>query len=102
MVESWFKQDSNLVLQKDIWTKYIRPSILTFYKNECQYCSVLYKNEEIKKINKATDVHHIKPKSTRIDLVFAIYDGDERQLVPLCKKCHVLVDKDAGLNSKLK
>lgn len=49
---------------------------------ECQHCKAAgrYRRAEI--------VHHVKHLRDRPDLALSIWDGDERQLVSVCKPCH--------------
>ena len=60
-----------------------RAEVLALDKSECQRCRELkhrYKH--------AVLVHHVKHLRDRPDLALSIWDGDERQLVSVCKQCH--------------
>lgn len=59
-----------------------RLEVLALDNYECQNC------KRKGKYSKATIVHHIKHVKDRPDLAMSIWDGEERQLVCLCKKCH--------------
>ena len=62
--------------------KAIRQKVLSLDHYECQTCKAKGKYA------KATIVHHVKHLKDRPDLALSIWDGDERQLVSLCKACH--------------
>ena len=59
----------------------VRAEVLALDKGECQRCRELkhrYKH--------AVLVHHVKHLRDRPDLALSIWDGDERQLVSVCKQ----------------
>lgn len=61
----------------------VRAEVLALDKSECQRCRELkhrYKH--------AVLVHHVKHLRDRPDLALSIWDGDERQLISVCKQCH--------------
>lgn len=61
----------------------VRAEVLALDKGECQRCRELkhrYKHAML--------VHHVKHLRDRPDLALSIWDGDERQLVSVCKQCH--------------
>lgn len=62
--------------------KAIRQQVLSLDHYECQTCKAKGKYA------RATIVHHVKHLKDRPDLALSIWDGDERQLVSLCKACH--------------
>lgn len=62
--------------------KAIRQKVLSLDHYECQTCKAKGKYA------KATIVHHVKHLKDRPDLALSIWDGDERQLISLCKSCH--------------
>ena len=62
--------------------KRLRESVLRLDNRECQLCKAKGK------YRKAVVVHHVKHLKDRPDLAMSIYDGDERQLVSVCKQCH--------------
>lgn len=62
--------------------KAIRQQVLSLDHYECQTCKAKGKYA------KATIVHHVKHLKDRPDLALSIWDGDERQLISLCKSCH--------------
>ena len=50
-----------------------------------------YESQRFNAINtnlRATIVHHVKHLKDRPDLALSVYDGDDRQLVSVCKQCH--------------
>lgn len=60
----------------------LRAQVLRLDHNECQVC------KRRGKYRRATIVHHVKHLRNRPDLALSIYDGEERQLESVCKKCH--------------
>lgn len=62
--------------------KAIRQQVLSLDHYECQTCKAKGKYA------RATIVHHVKHLKDRPDLALSIWDGDERQLISLCKSCH--------------
>lgn len=64
----WKKQRSE-VLRLDNW--------------ECQICKHKHHRHR-----RAVIVHHVKHLRDRPDLALSIWDGEERQLVSVCKQCH--------------
>lgn len=62
--------------------KRLRASVLRLDHNECQLCKAKgrYSRAEI--------VHHVKHLKDRPDLALSIWDGEERQLVSVCRRCH--------------
>lgn len=64
--------------------KSIRLDVLRIDAWECQYCKARGK------FRGAKIVHHVKHLRDRPDLALSIWDGEERQLVSVCKKCHEL------------
>lgn len=60
----------------------IRQSVLEMDHYECQQCRAKGR------YRKATIVHHIKHLKDRPDLALSIWDGEERQLLSVCKSCH--------------
>lgn len=67
------------------WTEWqkIRLSVLQIDHYECQVCK-----EKRRRYKRAVIVHHIKHLKDRPDLALSIWDGDERQLISVCKRCH--------------
>lgn len=67
------------------WTEWdhIRVEVLALDKHECQRCKTIKH-----KYRKAVLVHHVKHLKDRPDLALSIWDGQERQLVSLCRSCH--------------
>ena len=49
---------------------------------ECQKCKALGR------YRRASLIHHVKHLEHRPDLALSVWDGDERQLISLCKRCH--------------
>lgn len=60
----------------------LRLEVLRMDQFECQKC----KNRG--KYRAATIVHHVKHLRNRPDLALSIWDGEERQLMSVCKSCH--------------
>ena len=62
--------------------KRLREKVLRMDHYECQLCKAKgrYRRGQI--------VHHIKHLKDRPDLALSIWDGDERQLITVCKQCH--------------
>lgn len=73
-----------------------RQEVLALDRYECQRCKARGK------YNKATIVHHVKHLKDRPDLALSIYDGEERQLVSLCKSCHEDEHPEAQMQNKNK
>lgn len=63
--------------------KRVRADVLRLDQYECQKCKA-----EERKYRKAKIVHHVKHLKDRPDLALEIYDGEERQLISVCKDCH--------------
>lgn len=59
-----------------------REEVLRLDNWECQYCKARGR------YSRATIVHHVKHLRDRPDLALSIWDGEERQLVSTCKRCH--------------
>ena len=62
--------------------KRLRQTVLKLDNFECQHCKAKGKYK------KGYIVHHIKHLVDRPDLALSVFDGEERQLVTLCKACH--------------
>lgn len=60
----------------------LRDEVLRLDNRECQLCRARGR------YRRADLVHHVKRLRDRPDLALSIWDGDERQLVSLCKRCH--------------
>lgn len=62
--------------------KRLRKEVLRLDHYECQLCKAKgrYRRAEI--------VHHVRHLKDRPDLALSIWDGTERQLVSVCKRCH--------------
>lgn len=63
------------------WEK-VRQEVLKLDRYECQRCKAKGR------YRRAVLVHHVKHLKDRPDLALSIWDGDERQLVSVCKQCH--------------
>ena len=50
--------------------------------HECQIC------KRKGRYRRADIVHHVKHLKDRPDLALSIWDGEERQLVSVCRQCH--------------
>lgn len=59
-----------------------RAEVLKLDHYECQRCKAKGR------YSRAVLVHHVKHLKDRPDLALSIWDGEERQLVSVCKKCH--------------
>ena len=66
------------------WSEWesLRAQVLRMDHYECQICKAKGRYK------KAAIVHHVKHLRDRPDLALSIWDGEERQLVSVCKKCH--------------
>lgn len=66
------------------WAEWLRlrEEVLRYDHYECQIC------KKRGKYSKAIIVHHVKHLRDRPDLALSIWDGEERQLVSVCKSCH--------------
>lgn len=69
--------------ERDSWAK-MSDLVLSHYSNKCQL-----NGKECTTV--ATLVHHIELLTDRPDLAFAVYNGNDRQLVALCQKCHTSI-----------
>ena len=59
-----------------------RAMTLEYDRHECQIC------KQKGRYSKAVIVHHIKHLRDRPDLAVKLFDGADRQLISLCKRCH--------------
>lgn len=66
------------------WPEWLsrRAEVLRLDKHECQICKAKGR------YRKAAIVHHVKHLRQRPDLALSIWDGQERQLLSVCKSCH--------------
>lgn len=64
-----------------VWRR-LRKDVLKLDNFECQHCKAKGR------YRKGYIVHHIKHLVDRPDLALSIFDGEERQLITLCKDCH--------------
>ena len=60
----------------------VRLDTLNLDNYECQQCKTKGRH------SRAVIVHHVKHLRDRPDLALSIWDGQERQLVSVCKRCH--------------
>lgn len=60
-----------------------RADVLAMDNTECVRCRQTYR-----RFRPAVLVHHVKHLEDRPDLALSIWDGEERQLVSLCRQCH--------------
>lgn len=63
--------------------EHMRADVLALDRHECQRCKAVKH-----RYCKAVLVHHVKHLKDRPDLALSIWDGQERQLVSLCRACH--------------
>lgn len=63
------------------WGK-LRAEVLKMDNHECQRCKERHRHR------RATIVHHVNHLKDRPDLALSVYDGDARQLISVCKRCH--------------
>lgn len=63
------------------WDK-LRRKVMKLDNYECQRCKGMHRHR------RAVVVHHVKHLKDRPDLALSMYDGDDRQLVSVCKRCH--------------
>ena len=55
---------------------------MRYDRYECQLCKAKGR------YRKGVIVHHVKHLKDRPDLALQIWDGEERQLITVCKQCH--------------
>ncbi len=60
----------------------LRAQVLWMDHFECQLCRAKGR------YGRARIVHHVKHLRDRPDLALSIWDGEERQLLSVCKTCH--------------
>ena len=60
-----------------------RQEVLALDCGECQICKTRHK-----RYRRAVIVHHVKHLKRRPDLALSIWDGEERQLLSVCRACH--------------
>ena len=60
----------------------LRAEVLRMDNHECQIC------KRKGRYRRADIVHHVKHLKDRPDLALSIWDGEERQLVSVCRQCH--------------
>lgn len=63
------------------WVR-VRAEVLRMDHQECQLCRAKGR------YRRAKIVHHVKHLRQRPDLALSIWDGEERQLLSVCKTCH--------------
>lgn len=66
----------------------LRAQVLKMDRYECQLCKAKGR------YSKAVIVHHVKHLRDRPDLALSVFDGDERQLVSVCKYHHTILHED--------
>ena len=64
-----------------VW-KQMREQVMKHDHNECQICKAKGR------YRKGVIVHHVKHLKDRPDLALSMWDGEERQLITVCKQCH--------------
>lgn len=62
--------------------EHLRAEVLRMDNHECQIC------KRKGRYRRADIVHHVKYLKDRPDLALSIWDGEERQLVSVCRQCH--------------
>ena len=62
--------------------KAVRDDVLRMDNYECQLCKARGRH------SKAIIVHHVNHLKDRPDLALSVWDGQDRQLVSVCRKCH--------------
>ena len=67
--------------QWGIW-KGMREQVMKHDHYECQMCKAKGR------YRKGVIVHHVKHLKDRPDLALSMWDGEERQLITVCKQCH--------------
>ena len=67
--------------QLAIW-KQMREQVMKHDHYECQLCKAKGR------YRKGVIVHHVKHLKDRPDLALSMWDGEERQLITVCKQCH--------------
>lgn len=75
----------------------LRREVLRLDHNECSICKAKGR------YRRAVIVHHVKHLRERPDLALSIWDGEERQLISVCKQCHEDCHPEAFMqNSRIK
>lgn len=62
--------------------QHTREEVLKLDHYECKRCKANGR------YRRAVLVHHVKHLKDRPDLALSIWDGEERQLISVCKRCH--------------
>ena len=62
--------------------KALRAEVLRLDHGECQLCKAKGRYRP------ARIVHHVRHLRDRPDLSLSLFDGEKRQLVSVCKRCH--------------
>lgn len=62
--------------------KRMREQVLRYDHYECQLCKAKGRHR------KGFIVHHVKHLKDRPDLALSMWDGEDRQLITVCKQCH--------------
>ena len=60
----------------------LRAQVLRMDNYECRLCKAKGK------YRRADIVHHVKHLKDRPELALSIWDGEERQLISVCRRCH--------------
>lgn len=66
------------------WTEWLklRKKVMQMDHHECQICKAKGR------YSRGCIVHHVKHLKDRPDLALSMWDGEERQLITVCKQCH--------------
>ena len=73
----------------------LRAEVLRLDNRECQLCKAKGRHSP------ARIVHHVKHLRERPDLALSLFDGDVRQLISVCKRCHELLHPEGQRQSQI-
>ena len=71
----------NQFYRRAAWRR-VRDEVLRLDHYECQRCKAKGR------YSRAVVVHHVKHLEDHPELALSVYDGNRRQLVSVCKRCH--------------
>lgn len=81
----------NKIYKSTKWKK-VREQVLRLDHYECQRCNLnMFDSKDVKKITKATLVHHIYLAEDYPEYKYSIYVNSKRNLVSLCFDCHEII-----------
>lgn len=75
--------------------EHMREQVLKLDNYECQLCKAKGRH------SKAAIVHHVKHLKDRPDLALKIWDGNERQLISVCRACHERLHPERAIQPRV-